>query len=263
MACKSVQSTTIVNEIINTERTVSSEFENRLLFGVDSKVPSNDILQNNLTEFEWVTRNKIYPNFWGRNITGKDCLTKEEIKFLHTMGCKIAATYSDSKPKDTEEQGKICAKEVAHAAVGLGIPSNTAIFLEIGATENVSKDYMCGFARELISKGYTPGFKANTDAAFDFDRQYSRGMQSEGELFKKCLVWAVAPGLKEYERVTTTHFIHPDNWGPFAPSGITRNDIAVWQYGKECHPIMEDANNETFFNVNLVRNSQVIIEKMF
>ena len=56
---------------------------NRLLFGVDSKHPANDLLQNNIEQFEWVVRNKIYPNFYGRNMVGEKCLTREEIKFLH------------------------------------------------------------------------------------------------------------------------------------------------------------------------------------
>ena len=83
------------------------------------------------------------------------------------------------------------------------------------------------------------------------------------EVFKKCLIWAVTPSLAEYERVTTTHLIHPDNWVPFAPSGITRQDIAIWQYGKNCHPIADDSGKETTFNVNLVRDAKIIIEKMF
>ena len=63
--------------------------------------------------------------------------------------------------------------------------------------------------------------------------------------------------------MTTTHLIHPDNWMPFAPSGIKRKDIAVWQYGKSCHPIADDHDTEATFNINLVRNEKVIIEKMF
>ena len=54
----------------------------RLLFGVDSKIQANDLLQNNIDQFEWVVRNKIYPNFYGRYLTGENCLTKDEIKFL-------------------------------------------------------------------------------------------------------------------------------------------------------------------------------------
>ena len=33
---------------------------NRLLFGVDSKAQADDLLQNNIEQFEWVVRNKIF-----------------------------------------------------------------------------------------------------------------------------------------------------------------------------------------------------------
>ena len=235
----------------------------RLLFGVDSEAISDDMLQNNLTEFEWVSRNKLYPDFWGRNIVGEHHLTKKEIEFLHNQGCKIAAIYRTSDVKETAEQGKVLAKKVDVVALELGIPEGTAVFLEIDENEKVTRSYMQGFAEMLLSEGFTPGFKVNTDAKFRFDREYSGGMQAARDVFEKCLIWAAAPSLPEFERTTTTHFIHPDEWLPFAPSGITRNDIAIWQYGKNCHPICDDAGDEVTFNVNLVRNEQVIIEKMF
>lgn len=270
MACKDakknreVEMASQVKETEAVEIAVSEEQKaERLLFGVDSRTPSDDILQNNLTEFEWAVRNKLYPNFWGRNLVGENALTKEEIDFLHSKGCKIAAVYSDSGEKQTEEQGQILAKKIDVTAYELGIPESAAIFLEIGENENATRDFMRGFASMLLNEGFTPGFKANTDAAFDFDREYSRGMQTDKDVFEKCLIWAVSPSLAEFDRVTTTHLIHPDNWTPFAPSGITRQDIAIWQYGKNCHPIADDSGKETTFNVNLVRDSKIIIEKMF
>lgn len=54
-----------------------------LRFGVNSKTPVDTLLQNNLTEFEWAARNKLYPNFWGRYLSGENALTMEEIEFLH------------------------------------------------------------------------------------------------------------------------------------------------------------------------------------
>ena len=269
MACKGArknQATTVAKsaivEIASVE-TVEQINNERLLFGVDSKIQANDLLQNNITEFEWAVRNKVYPNFWGRNLVGENALTKDEIDFLHSKGCKIAAIYTDSGEKQTEEQGQILAKKIDVLALELGIPEGTAIFLEIGENENVSTDFMRGFVSMLINEGFTPGFKANTDAEFDFDREYSRGLQTDKEVFEKCLIWAVSPSFAEFERVTTTHLIHPDNWKPYAPSGITRQDIAIWQYGKNCHPIADDSGKETTFNVNLVRDEKIIIEKMF
>jgi len=235
----------------------------QLLFGVNSKTQANDLLQNNLEEFEWVLRNKIYPNFYGRYLNGENALTKEEAIFLHRKGCKIAAIYTDSGTKQTEEQGALLAKKAEERALDLNIPRGTAIFLEIDENTPVTRDFMRGFAAALILAGYTPGFKANTDARFDFDREFSRGVQSNKELFKACLIWAVAPTVKEYDGMTTSHLIHPDNWKPFAPSCMTRNEIAIWQYGKDCHPIENDRGNPTAFNLDLVRNKSIILDKMF
>ena len=81
--------------------------------------------------------------------------------------------------------------------------------------------------------------------------------------FLYTIIWAVSPTVKEYNGITTSHLIHPDNWMPYAPSGLTRAEIAIWQYGVECHPIEDDMGKVTTFNLDLVRNEQVIVEKMF
>ena len=235
----------------------------RLLFGADSEIQTNDLLQNNIDMFEWVVRNKIYPNFYGRYLTGDNRLTKDEIKFIHSKGCKIAAIYGDEGEKKTEKQGAILAKKVDIRAFELSIPEGAAIFLEIGDNETVTSNFLKGFAKGIMELGYTPAFKANTDARFAFDREFSRGMQTDKDIFGKCLIWATAPTVKEYNGITTSHLIHPDNWGPFAPSGITRAEIAIWQYGRNCHPIEDDTGKMTAFNLDLIRNEQVIIDKMF
>ena len=268
MACRNAYKTKNIIEEVNIAETSISESVvaksvNRLLFGVDSEIQANDLLQNNIEEFEWVVRNKIYPNFYGRYLTGDNCLTKEEIQFLHRKGCKIAAIYADDGAKQTEEQGTILAKKIDIRALELGIPEETAIFLEIVENEMVTYEFMRGFAKALMMEGFTPGFKANTDAKFAFDREFSRGIQTDKDIFEKCLIWAISPTVKEYNGITTSHLIHPDNWMPYAPSGITRADIAIWQYGVECHPIEDDNGKLTTFNLDLVRNEQVIIDKMF
>ena len=243
---------------VTVEKTVT-----RLLFGIDTKIETDDLLQNNITQFEWAVRNKIYPNFFGRNIVGENSLNKEEIKFLHSKGCKIALIYSDPGEKKNEEQGKLLAKNIDIRAFELGIPEGVAIFLELDDNENVTRDFMLGFAKTMIAEGYTPAFKVNTDAKFAFDREFSRGMQTDKDIFDKCIIWAVAPTIAEYDGITTTHLIHPDNWTPYAPSGIKRAEIAIWQYGRDCHPIEDDKGKPVTFNLDLVRNEQVIIEKMF
>ena len=268
MACRNAYRTkTIISETDVAQSSITvpvvAKSVTRLLFGVDSKHPTNDLLQNNIDHFEWIVRNKIYPNFCARHLTGENALTKDEIKFLHSKGCKIAAIYVDDGAKKTEEQGIILAKKIDVRALELSIPEGVAIFLEIGENEAVSRDFMRGFAKALMAEGFTPGFKANTDAKFAFDREFSRGMQTDKDIFKKCLIWATSPTIKEYDGITTSHLIHPDNWMPYAPSGITRSEIAIWQYGKNCHPIEDDTGIVVTFNLDLVRNEQVIIDKMF
>ena len=234
-----------------------------LFFGVDSDVPATELLQNNLTLFEWAVRNKLYPNFWGRSITGEQALTRGEIDFLHDQGCKIAAIYRTSEPKETEEQGRLEAAKAALATLALGIPYDTVLFLEPDAGEPITQDYLRGYANGIMQEGYMPGFRANTDAKFAFDREFSGGMQSTRDLFAICPIWAVAPNLPEYDRVTTTHLIHPDVWRPFVPSAIDRSEIAVWQYGRDCHPIRSDAGAQVCFHINLIRSADVIAEYMF
>ena len=133
MACKNAYKTkTILQEAgvaqISITEPVVAQNVGRLLFGVDSRVQANDLLQNNIEEFEWIIRNKIDPNFYGRSLVGENALTKEEISFLHGKGCKIAAIYADNGEKRTEEQGKILAKKIDIRALELGIPEGT-VFL--------------------------------------------------------------------------------------------------------------------------------------
>lgn len=267
MACRDAQQTKRIQErkaeeIRQTEKKPAAE-PLRLMFGVDSKEKASTVLQNNLTQFEWVVRNKLYPNFWGRNINGENCLSQEEIDFLHGKGCKIAAIVQSSGIKETEEQGKIEAKKAAIAALQLNIGEKAAIFLEIDEKEAAAAEFLKGYARGLLTEGYTPGFKVNTDANYSFDREYSRGKQSAAEVFEQCVIWALTPSLEDYERVTTTHRIHPDVWRPYAPSGTKRKDIGIWQYGKNCHPIEDEEGKETVFNVNLVKKEEIILDKMF
>lgn len=235
----------------------------KLLFGVDSKTQAFDLLQNNIDLFDWVVRNKIHPDFWGRNINGQNSLTKEEINFIHNKGCKIAPIYVAYDETKTSEHGSIIAKKALIAAMELGIPKNSAIFLEIFDDKAITSDCMLSYASAIANDGYIPAFKANTDAKYNFDREYSRCLREYSELFKNSLVWATSPTLPDYEGMTTSHLIYPDIWKPFAPSGITRNDIAIWQYGKDCHPINNDSDVATSFNLNLVINDQIIIKKMF
>ena len=61
----------------------------------------------------------MYPNFWGRNITGENSLTEKEVAFIRSKGCRIAMLFEGEKETKTEQQGVLDAKKaVAAAALG-------------------------------------------------------------------------------------------------------------------------------------------------
>ena len=247
------------------ENTITNQeviFNNkRLFFGVDSNNSADTLLQNNLTLFEWVTRNKPNPDFWCRNIEGDNSLTKKEISYIRNIGCKIVPFYASDDEKITEEQGATIATKIVEAALNLGISNDTTIFLEIKDDEIVTTEYMRGYIKRMTFEGFDVGFKANTDAHYCFDREFSRGLQNENQTFKACAIWSTAPHLKEYDRITTSHFIHPDNWATFAPSGIKRDDVLIWQYGENCHPIESIEGKPVTFNVNLINKESFVTDK--
>ena len=250
--------------ILQGEKSIGRPFiTDALLFGVDSRTPAHTKLQNNLLEFEWVRRNKLYPVFWGRNINDKDALTKEEINFLHRKCCKIALQYVSHGPKNSEANGKQDGKEAVELVESFQVPKGKVVFLEIPAKEEAIGAYMKGFCQTLLEKGYVPGFKANTDALYSFDREFGGAYRAEKEIMCHALIWALAPTLEDFDQIETTHLILPDRWKPYAPSVMTRKNIAVWQYGKHCHEIFDDDDNLTHFNINLVRDESIIIHKMY
>lgn len=232
------------------------------LFGVDSDKSVLTLLQNNLTAYEWVCRNKDNPNYWGRNLTGSEPLTKEETQFLFNKGCQVVPYYDGTEEIQTQEQGVEMADKITFLALSLGIPDKTAIYLKVD-DENVTTEFLEGFAKQMLENGFRPGFMANTDSAFCFDREFSRGLLANPSVFERCVIWATSPNMPEYERINTTHLIHPDEWKPFAPSGITKAQIAIWQYGEYCHPINDINDDEFSFNANLVMNEKIVTELMF
>lgn len=234
----------------------------QLLFGVDTDAKMDIVLQNNLSLFDWVVRNKRYPDFVAKHLTGENALTNEEKDFIHRKGCMVAAICHIGKNVKKEDDGVKAAEDALAAAGQLEVKKGTALFFEIGE-KDIKRDFLLGIAKTVIEAGYVPGFKANTDSKYAFDREFSRGMSTHKEVFEKCLVWAVAPILKEYNKITTTHLINPNVWKPFAPSCMRRNQVAIWQYGKNCHPICDDNDNEVSFNINLMRDTNVIVNNMF
>lgn len=241
----------------------NSSFEpERLFFGVDSRTEASRTLQNNLTAFEWAVRNKVYPEFWGRDINGEHPISTDEIEFLHQRGCKIIAIYIPKSNMITINDGKLEAIQAVRTANKLGIYRDSIVFFDIEESV-VTKDYLYGLITEMLLMEYIPGVKASTDSRYSFDSEFSMGLEEDIKVFEKCVIWATAPRLVQYDNITTSHLIYPDYWMPFAPTGISKNEISIWQYGANCHPINDIKDNRTTFNVNLVNNENTIIQYAF
>lgn len=253
----------VKKELSETRDTFMMPLTGMPLFGVDSSQKANTVLQHNLTMLEWVTKNKLPPNFWGRNINGENSLDKEEIEYLHdTGGCKIAPLYQTEEQMLTEQDGVLDAEKAVECAEKLGFHAGHTLYVKIKNSSEVTMEYMLGFAKHLQTKGLIPGMYADTDAHFDFSHQFSRGAVENADVFKKCRIWAVSPSLTEYDKTTNAHILYPDYWGPYSPSCMPQDEIAIWQYGIGCHPVNDYTGRPTSFNINLVKKADIVLEEM-
>lgn len=60
-----------------------------IIFGVDSKFPANKQLKNGYTIYEWISRQRCFPSFWGRDLLGDNAITKSEIEFLKEKNVRL------------------------------------------------------------------------------------------------------------------------------------------------------------------------------
>ena len=58
------------------------------LFGVWSLAATNTKLKNGYYLFDWIMRQRCFPAFWGRPISGPDKITTDEMAFLKEKDCK-------------------------------------------------------------------------------------------------------------------------------------------------------------------------------
>lgn len=215
-------------------------------FGVDTETNVTELLQHNLTLFDWIRKNQGFPYFVGRRINGENALTKDELTYINDNGSKAIPLF---KPFD-----EMCGKDNAKMAIAileeLELEKGISVYVELDANI-VTDEFLKDFANKIIVEGYVPGFYVDTDSYYNFDRQYSRAYQSDEMLMKQCKIWATAPEMDEFFETQNSHNEKPDFWGPFAPSCITKEQISFWQYGKKAHPINTYSGKRTDFNLNL------------
>ena len=199
----------------------------RTIFGVNSATPINKKLKNGYTMYDWVKRQKCFPAFCMRTLSGEDKITAEEIEFLKAKDCKIGLVIRDlTEAKVSGVNGTEDAFKAIETAKQLGVPQNEgiALFADIKSEWSVNHNWMISFARTLINCGYRPGFIGNTDSSedFNFGRQcshYVLATRKENQL--NSVYWSVRPQYK----------FDPEVWATYAPSQLLPKDMHVWQYG--------------------------------
>ena len=196
-------------------------------FGISSATPINKKLKNGYTMYDWVMRQKGYPSFCMRNISGEDKITSEEIEFLRENNCKIGLVIGDLTEKAVSGvNGVEDALRAIESAKELGVPQNEgiAVFANIKPDWSVNHNWMISFAQTVLDGGYVPGFIGNTDSSinFNFDRQCSHFVEAtqDADCFG-AVIAASEP--KCYDA--------PEKWEPYCPSQMQPEDIELWICG--------------------------------
>ena len=196
-------------------------------FGVDSATPINKRLKNGYTMYDWVMRQKGFPSFCMRTLSGDGKLTSEEIEFLRAKDCKIGLVIRDfTEAMISTYNGTKDALKAIEAAKELGVPQNSgiALFVEVRPEWSINHNWMISFAKTLSENGYIPGFIGNTDSSknFNFDRQTSHYVKATKKAGRFGAVFmATEPKCKSM----------PENWEPYCPSALSPDDIDLWCCG--------------------------------
>ena len=199
----------------------------KTIFGVSSVTPINKKLKNGYTMYDWVKRQKCFPAFCMRTLSGENEITAEEIEFLKSKDCKIGLVIRDlTEAKVSGINGTEDAVKAVESAKELGVPQNEgiALFAEIKPEWSVNHNWMISFARAISANGYVPGFIGNTDSSmnFNFDRQCSHYLQATKDVsYFDAVFMATDPKLDSM----------PEKWEPYCPSALEPEDISLWTCG--------------------------------
>ena len=199
----------------------------KTIFGVSSATPINKKLKNGYTMYDWVKRQKCFPAFCMRTLSGEDKITAEEIEFLKGKDCKIGLVIRDlTETKVSGVNGTEDAIKAVESAKELGVPPNEgiALFAEIKPEWSVNHNWMISFAQTVSANGYVPAFIGNTDSSknFNFDRQCSHYVQATADSNGFGAVYgATEPKVDGV----------PESWEPYSPSALKPEDVQLWVCG--------------------------------
>jgi len=219
-----------------------------MLYGVNSTKSAITKLLDGQDLFTVVMRQKGFPAFWGRSLSGVDRITKEEKEYLESKNCKVVLIFDElTEAQVSARNGVDDAMRAIKAAQELGVPANQniALFADIKSDWSVNYNWMSSYAKTLADNGYVPGFIGNTDAStnFNFNRQTNQYVQSMAEIARgKTVYWATEPQAGG----------EPRKWSPYSPAALTPNHIGLWRTGGQVK------YGNSIAKINYVRDKSVM-----
>ena len=119
-------------------------------FGVDTETRVDELLQNNITLFDWIRKNQGFPYFIGRRINGENALTSEEMSYIASNGSKVIPILTAVSEKSAKDNAKIAITLLDD----LKIERNTPVFVEmtdIHCRTHSLKTFISGYALKLTT----------------------------------------------------------------------------------------------------------------
>lgn len=196
----------------------------KTIFGVNSIAPINRKLKNGYTMYDWVKRQKCFPAFCMRTLSGEGEITADEIEFLKTRDCKIGLVIRDlTEVNISSMNGVEDGLKAIEAARKIGAPQNKgiALFVDIKPQWSINHNWMISFAQIISANGYTPAFIGNTDSSknFNFDRQCCHYIYAtKNANYFDSIFMSTEPKIEGM----------PIEWSPYCPSKLKPEDMHLW-----------------------------------
>lgn len=154
------------------------EMTNGSWWGVDSFTPATEKWGGSKTLYDYLVETINFdsntktmpeklrrPAFWGRYLLKSrnplkpgGALTKGEIDDLHALNCRILPVYNGNMPDRSQkfDQGRADADAAIKLAMGVGIPQNVCIYLNVDSQfKRITPEYILGWWSNML--GNTTG----------------------------------------------------------------------------------------------------------
>lgn len=199
----------------------------KTIFGVSSTTPSNKMMQNGYTMYDWLKIQKCIPKFWGRNISGQDAINLSEINYLKEKNCKVFFVFDELTEEDVSTfDGTNSAAVILNAMRKLEVPKNKdiAIFIKLNDSWSINYHWMISFTQAICENGYVPGFIGNTDSStnFIFDRHCTYLFRAAEEI--NCFEVVFMVSNPKLDTMT-------DELMPHCSSALKPENVHIWSCG--------------------------------